>query len=929
VAVDKPRRPSPSLASLPAPAASGPFRILLVDDDYSDNNHYPNDTRLSPSDRVFRKLVADAVGGDARAWSIEAVKPYASGPGIERLRPFSLIVWYTAAIYGGNPDNTGVLSIEDEKTVRRYLQEVGGTVLLISPGYVSKVLGASGTWDKSDWPFLKEVLGIQGGIGLAQRFQPGTVTATGGRQFSVGKGGAVETQFSLVNPGGASVLFTTVPGAAKAGSQPAPVATANAYGKGRIVYVGFTFENLAEADLAPAFQTLLAASGVQSNATMSVSRTAPTEKRQAAGAPVVSSPEAEPDTVQVSGSPAMAVVSWTERTTTLMNTQIGGAQQTTRSAQPKPAAQTPRVKVERLVPNGAPVALALASPDATSANDTGPFTPGRAVTYRVTLTDAQGRVGFKEASFTPVAKDPERLSASVQPDGSVVLSWPEVPGVVSYQISVDDRAIAPVVVRSVTEWRSTPLDKRMRRWTVNSVYEPGGSLTAPAKWPSAQSRVVPAPGARFLSKPSTGGPVEATQHFIKQCGGIPSSLQDCTADGVLLSSMSWQHGTWGEFKYGPVSPGSTKYGYAAERTYLTPRFYSVAFANMNDLGRGRRVGCAIGHGTQVTGPTTVCWATSHGPVLAPGASGNGTALALAAEQYVDRNDVTLSTIVITSRGALFGAWVPPPPPWRGNVVSGGPKISSRAGQWDNGWWGESRNDYDPPWLRARTWDVANLAPWQREAIVAAVARPALATPLDSQGPKSVPHVCLSCHGGRFDASTGMVQGASLLPLIPADLTFSSPAVRASTSTSWPEGYQNTEDAIRGINDLIARSNPSPTIRERIRTLYGGTALSPTGTTIGRRANDLAVPPGWSSQPGLYQRVIAPYCGSCHFAQSGALSFGSYAQVLQVKEAIQRTVCTDFTMPHSEILFRKFWTEGGTVSLPGLLSTALGFPTCAQ
>jgi hypothetical protein len=328
-----------------------------------------------------------------------------------------------------------------------------------------------------------------------------------------------------------------------------------------------------------------------------------------------------------------------------------------------------------------------------------------------------------------------------------------------------------------------------------------------------------------------------------------------------------------------------------------------------------------------TGPTTVCWATSHGPVLAAGATGNGTALALAAEQYVDRNNLTLSTIVITPRGALFGAWAPPVP-WRGNVVSKGPTISTRAGQWQEGWWGETKNDSDPAWLRSRVWDVATLAPWQREAIIAAVARPVLAIPLDSQGPKSVPHACLSCHGGRFDASTGMVQGASLLPLIPGDLTFSSPAVRASSSTGWPQGFQNTEEAIRGINELIHRSNPSPTIKERIRTLYGGTPSNPTGG-IGARANDLAVPPGWSSQPGLYQKVIAPYCGSCHFAQSGALSFGSYAQVVQVKQAIQRSVCADFTMPHSEILFRKFWNEGGAVSLPGLLSTALGFPNCPQ
>ena len=100
------------------------------------------------------------------------------------------------------------------------------------------------------------------------------------------------------------------------------------------------------------------------------------------------------------------------------------------------------------------------------------------------------------------------------------------------------------------------------------------------------------------------------------------------------------------------------------------------------------------------------------------------------------------------------------------------------------------------------------------------------------------------------------------------------------------------------------------------------------TRIGVRANDFAVPPGWVAQRGLYQQVIAPYCGSCHFAQSGALCFGSWAEVQQLKQAIQRVVCTDFTMPHSEILFRKFWTQTGAVS-PGLLSTSLGFPKCRQ
>ena len=243
----------------PPQAGASRLRILLVDDDISDNNHNPKDTRLSHSDRVFRKLVADAVGGDAGAWAIEIVGPYASGPDFERLSRFSLIVWYTGGNYGGNPDNTSVLGIEDEKSVRRYLEQTGGAVILVSPGYASKVLGADSTWEKSSWPFLSEVMGIRGGNGLAQRFLPGTVSAPDGAKFDVGKGGAVESQFSLVNPKGASVVFSTLPTAAKRPGVPMPVATAFAYGRGRMVYVGFTFENLADRDLAPAFRHLLAA----------------------------------------------------------------------------------------------------------------------------------------------------------------------------------------------------------------------------------------------------------------------------------------------------------------------------------------------------------------------------------------------------------------------------------------------------------------------------------------------------------------------------------------------------------------------------------------------------------------------------------------------------------------------------------------------
>ncbi len=849
LAVDKPtRRAAPTAASLPAPAAAGSLRILLVDDDLSDNNHTPGDKRLSPSDRIFRQLVADAVGGDANAWSVETVKPYSSGPDIERLRRFTLVLWYTGASYGGNADNTAVLSIEDEKTVRRYLEETGGVVILVSPGYVSKVLGAEDTWEKAKWPFLSEVLGVRGGKGLAQRFLPGTVNASDGTQFNVGKGGAVESQFSLVNPAGAAVLFTTLPAATKAADPVTPVATSHPYGRGRMIYVGFTFENLAEQDLAPAFRQLLAATGLRA-APIAASPAVPPN------APVVSSPEAEPATVQVSGTPVSAVVSWTLQTATIQNASLGGPEQTAKSAQPTPApAQTPTVKVERLVPSATPVPLSVASPDALKATDPGPLTPGRAVTYRVTLTDTRGRTGIKEASFTPPQpKDPGSLSAAAQPDGRIVLTWPEVPGVATYQVSGTALA-APVTVRNATQWQSAAQAPGSQQWKVASVYEPGGVLTAASTWPSAMSRVVPVPGRVFLSMPNGPGSIgESTALYDKQCEASRTVPQwQCPDAGWFLSlSADWLQ-TY-DSKYGGGGGG--------------PTWPIAAFADLNDLGLGRRVSCTL---LSNMPRITMCWATSHGHLPTPDQPPNGNALAAAGENGTDIK--SLNIIITSTQGAFFGTWENARP------------IVARA-------------------------DTANA----REEVFADASSKRYLTALDSQGPKSVPNACLSCHGGRYDPTRKIVVGASLMPLVPAHLHFSSPQARA-----------NAEEQIRRINFMILESNPSPTVSAQITTLYNGTPGTP-----GTRANDAAVPVGWASQAGLYRQVIAPYCGTCHFSQTGLLHFGTFANLQLNKQRVQKAVCADFSMPHSEQGFRRFWTEGGSVSLPGLLSTVLGYPKCPQ
>jgi hypothetical protein len=726
--------------------------------------------------------------------------------------------------------------------VQRYLDETGGVVVLFSPGYATNVFGAGSTWEESRWPFLSDVLGIRGGKGLAQRFARGTVNAADGAQFNVGQGSAaVESQFSIVNPDGAAVVFTTSLAAAKKPDRPTPVATAFAYGRGRIIYVGFTFENLETPHLAPAFRYLLAATGLLSNSSATASRPLPTKT-------IAGARDAGPATVQVSGTPTSAVVSWTLPTQTILNASPGVAPTAT-LAQPTQApapAQAPSVTVERLVRNAAPVRLNLASSDALNANDPGPLTPGRAVTYRVTLTDARGVSGAKEASFTPpLPRDPASLSASVQADGSVVLSWPEVPGVASYQIGVNQGA--SVIVRGATEWRSPRLTTdQARRWTVNSVYEPGGSITSPNVWPSATSQGtsnagLPTPGVQFLSLPNGPGSHSASQaHYRTRCADalLPGSL--CTAGGFIRDATNWEE-AW---HAGGVSALNDR-----------PQWPTATFDNLLDLGAGRRVSC-----TPRKNGSTVCWATSHVPGMS-----------------VESVPKSMTLIVMADDKAFFGNW-----------EFEGSELPLEQDFFSQGGWGDDKQlDMDH--------NYAN-----QSALTSGAA-------FDSQGRKGVPHACLSCHGGTYNPLTKQVTGASLLPVVPARLRVRRP---------------EQEESIRRVNQLILQSTPAPAIVDQIQAMYNGAPNTP-----GAVANDAAVPAGWSQQPGLYRQVIAPYCASCHFAQRGPMNFRSWGNLLRNKDAVQRTVCQDFTMPHSEILFRRFWTEGGAVSLPGLLSAALGFPKC--
>jgi len=187
--------------------------------------------------------------------------------------------------------------------------------------------------------------------------------------------------------------------------------------------------------------------------------------------------------------------------------------------------------------------------------------------------------------------------------------------------------------------------------------------------------------------------------------------------------------------------------------------------------------------------------------------------------------------------------------------------------------------------------------------------------LDTEGPKLVPFVCTSCHGGKYNPNTRKVEGASFLPLDPGLLAFASPADQAAQ-----------EEKIRNINLMIYNSDPNSAIGHYIRGMYKGALGQP-----GARAQPDYVPGGWGPQAFLYRNVVRPYCTMCHLAMQGdksAYNFASWVNFQGNSGAIYGSVCAQHTMPHNELQYKAFWTKDtGALYLPGLLAWTLGFPSC--
>jgi hypothetical protein len=199
--------------------------------------------------------------------------------------------------------------------------------------------------------------------------------------------------------------------------------------------------------------------------------------------------------------------------------------------------------------------------------------------------------------------------------------------------------------------------------------------------------------------------------------------------------------------------------------------------------------------------------------------------------------------------------------------------------------------------------------------------------LDSTGPKFIPKLCITCHGG--DPKSSPKFGSKFLPF---DLN--------SVSFSPLDLQSDHQAAFKTLNARILDMGPNlghdpkdykPTglslgVEQLIQGWYNGGHDRPPGdhNLPGNTQTTTFVPQGWTTpldKSSLYNQVVKPSCRTCHTTRDPGLDFAQYG-VLNItwSSRIQSRVCSDRRMPNAEVTFKRFWLST-TPNQPSVLSNA--------
>jgi hypothetical protein len=180
--------------------------------------------------------------------------------------------------------------------------------------------------------------------------------------------------------------------------------------------------------------------------------------------------------------------------------------------------------------------------------------------------------------------------------------------------------------------------------------------------------------------------------------------------------------------------------------------------------------------------------------------------------------------------------------------------------------------------------------------------------LDGLGPKSVPHLCLVCHGGTYDSGANNALQARFRE-------FDLQSFKYSGGRSWdyppaPASNNLTNNeltAFATINQLVRDVQPNTSaIKELINNWY------PNGFGAGTKPSQTNVPAGWSAgnDPTVYRNVFAKSCRTCHVARDGGIAnaFITFSSSSNFAGTDYAVCGSPKFMPNAFITYKNFWSD---------------------
>jgi hypothetical protein len=213
-----------------------------------------------------------------------------------------------------------------------------------------------------------------------------------------------------------------------------------------------------------------------------------------------------------------------------------------------------------------------------------------------------------------------------------------------------------------------------------------------------------------------------------------------------------------------------------------------------------------------------------------------------------------------------------------------------------------------------TFYIYNQAPGQPDSLLTQV-------PLDTEGDKFVPRLCMACHGGiykNFDDTPGAdntdadtITGANFLPFDNAAFNFSQQS---------PFTLDEQQESFRNLNAIVLETNPSGPIQELIKGWYDPSGVKAEGSKL----NQEFVPTSYTkdeADKAVYKNVFAPYCRACPIAQRPAVSLSDPNDPVNTRLDLAVFAVFDrFYMPHAEQTNHNFWSSSAPADLARYLAS---------